>query len=615
MHFFVVECIDSSKIAVNDKNSFQSEEAYKLEIVPGHISLTASAVPGIFYGLQTLRQLSNTDNTLPCLSITDSPRFKYRGVMIDVSRHFFKKDFILKQIDVMARLKLNRLHLHLTDAAGWRIAIKSYPLLTKVGAWRNRALWKQWWFEGGRRYAPEGSDSAFGGYYTKDDIRQIVQYAAKRHITIIPEVELPAHSEEALAAYPNLACIRDSTKKYVYAPSDFCPGNEEVFTFWTKVLKEITELFPSKVIHIGGDEASRTDWKTCPRCQALMKKAHIKDVDGLQSYFIRRIQKIAASMGRDIIGWDEILAGGAPDNSTIMIWRGENIMNEALAQQHPIILSPGKYCYLDAYQDAPQTQPDAIGGYLPLEKIYNYRPVPDTLSKVQQGLIQGVQANLWTEYVPTPEHCEEMLYPRTFAIAEVGWSPENEKNYEDFHRRAIALVDTLRLKGYHPFDLAHEYGTRIEARTPLHTLSVNKQVIYNRPYNNAYPANGAVTLTDGLRGGWTYGDGRWQGFIGPKCLDVTIDLGRDDSIHTVYADFLQAAGAEVWLPATYKISISKDNTNFVSLTDTTYPTDILRPFVIQRYQWNGKSYGRYIRFQADCCSAGGWLFTDEIIVD
>ena len=331
--------------------------------------------------MQTLLQLltpSGTGYSVASVEIEDTPRFAYRGFMLDVSRHFFSKEFVKKQIDALAFYKINRLHLHLTDAAGWRIEIRKYPLLTDFAAWRTEPNWKKWW-NGGREYVRFDEPGASGGYYTQKDICEILEYARQHYMTVIPEIEMPSHSEEVLAAYPQLSCSGEP-----YKNSDFCVGNEETFAFLENVLTEVMELFPSEYIHIGGDEAGKSAWKTCPKCQKRMKDEHLANVDELQSYLIHRIEKFLNAHGRHLLGWDEILQGGMAPNATVMSWRGEEGGIAAVTSGHRAVMTPGAYCYLDSYQDAPYSQPEAIGGYLPLKKVYSYDPVSVSLT-VEKG--------------------------------------------------------------------------------------------------------------------------------------------------------------------------------------------------------------------------------------
>ena len=590
-----------------------SPESYTLSVTPQQILIRATSGAGLFYGVQTLLQLAQPSGagsySIASVEIEDTPRFAYRGLMLDVSRHFSTKEFIKKQIDALAYYKINRLHLHLTDAAGWRLEIKKYPLLTEFAAWRTDPTWKQWW-NGGRKYVRFDVPGAYGGYYTQDDIREILEYARQHYITVIPEIEMPSHSEEVLAAYPQLSCSGEP-----YKNSDFCVGNEETFTFLENVLTEVMELFPSEYIHIGGDEAGKSAWKTCPKCQKRMKDEHLANVDELQSYLIYRIEKFLNNHGRHLLGWDEILQGGIAPNATVMSWRGEEGGIAAVTSGHRAIMTPGAYCYLDSYQDAPYSQPEAIGGYLPLKKVYSYNPVPASLTAEQAKLVYGVQGNLWVEYIPTPEHVEYMIYPRILALAETAWSAPERKSWPDFHTRALSAVADLQAKGYHPFDLKKEIGSRPESLQSVSHLALGKKVIYNSPYSSHYPAQGNTALTDGIRGDWTYGDGSWQGFISDNRLDVTIDMEKETSIHSVTAAFMQVVGAEVFLPETVVISISDDGTHFTELRKQHFEVSKETPIRFTDISWQGEAKGRYVRYQAQAGSEfGGWIFTDEIIV-
>ncbi|MCD8229895.1 MAG: family 20 glycosylhydrolase [Bacteroides ovatus] len=590
-----------------------SPESCTLSVTSQRIEIRATSGAGLFYGMQTLLQLMQPASTgsysVPSVEIEDTPRFAYRGLMLDVSRHFSTKEFIKKQIDALAYYKINRLHLHLTDAAGWRLEIKKYPLLTDFAAWRTDPTWKKWW-NGGRKYLRYDEPGASGGYYTQDDIREILEYARQHYITVIPEIEMPSHSEEVLAAYPQLSCSGEP-----YKNSDFCVGNEETFTFLENVLTEVMELFPSEYIHVGGDEAGKSAWKTCPKCQKRMKDEHLANVDELQSYLIHRIEKFLNNHGRRLLGWDEILQGGIAPNATVMSWRGEEGGIAAVTSGHHAIMTPGAYCYLDSYQDAPYSQPEAIGGYLPLKKVYAYDPVPASLTAEQAKLVYGVQGNLWVEYIPTPEHVEYMIYPRMLALAEVAWSAPERKSWSDFHTRALSAVADLQKKGYHPFDLSKEIGSRPESLQPVSHLALGKKVTYNSSYSPHYPAQGNTALTDGIRGDWTYGDGSWQGFISDNRLDVTIDMEKETPIHSITAAFMQVVGAEVFLPETVIISISDDGINFTELQKQHFEVSKETPIRFTDISWQGEAKGRYVRYQAQAGSEfGGWIFTDEIIV-
>ena len=586
-----------------------SEEGYVLTSTKKGVEVQAKTGAGLFYGVQTLLQMAAEGNKVAFGTITDEPRFEYRGMMLDVSRHFFGLDFVKKQIDAMAYYKLNRLHIHLTDAAGWRIEIKKYPRLTNFAAWRSGKNWKEWW-NGDRKYMEEGEEGAEGGYFTQDQCREIVEYAKKHYITVIPEIEMPSHSEEVLTAYPELSCTH-----VPYKQADFCVGNEKTFEFLENVLLEVMEIFPSEYIHVGGDEASKQSWKTCPLCQARMKKEGLKDVDELQSYLIERMEKFLNKHGRNLLGWDEILEGGLAPNATVMSWRGVEGGLKAIEGGHRAIMSPGGYCYFDSYQDAPHTQPEAIGGYLPLKKVYSYDPIPETFTAEQAKLMYGVQANLWAEYIPTPEHMEYMIYPRILALAEVAWSAVANKNYEDFHGRALKAVDELRAKGYHPFDLKNEVGNRPGADKPVEHLGIGKKVSYAEGHNyySGYTAGGDDALVNGILGGWSYSDQLWQGFL--KDIDLTIDLEKETAIKNVGADFMQICGPGVFMPKQVIISVSNDGKEFTELAKIDHQVVKDDAVTFKNFGWEGEANARYVRYQAEIDrNFGGFLFVDEIVI-
>lgn len=590
------------------------QEAYQLQVTPKSITLTSATMEGLYYAYQSLLQLGEVTEkgiVYPCCEITDAPRFPYRGIMLDISRHFLPIDFIKKQIDVLATWKINRLHLHLTDAAGWRIEIKKYPELTQKAAFRTESDWNKWWLQKDRRYVDTGSGAGYGGYYTQDELKELVAYAEKHHITIIPEIEMPGHSEEVLYALPHLSCAQRP-----YVNSDFCMGRDSTFTFLEDVLTEVMAIFPSEYIHIGGDEASKEGWKTCPKCQERMKAEGLTHIDQLQSYGIKRMEQFLYNKGRKLLGWDEILEGGLAPRATVMSWRGEEGGIKALTEGHHAIMTPGNYCYFDSYQDAPHAHPFAFGPYLPLQKVYNYDPMPQTLPQDKQHLLLGIQGNLWTEFINTPEEAEFMLYPRALAIAEIGWTMPENKSWESFYLRALEITNAMRQKGYQAFDLSHAVGDRTESKEPTVHLAVGKSVYYRTPYHEKYNAGGNTALTDGKGGNWTFTDGRWQGFIDGGKIDVIIDLGNVQPIQNISAHFLQMITAEVYLPASVTIGVAtKDTTEFRTVYQEAFPERPDAPATIQLYTWKGREEARFIRFQATLPhKPGGWLFTDEIIV-
>lgn len=589
---------------------FDGAEDYTLEVNSRGVVIRAGGDAGLFYARQTLDQMTSdgTIKELRCCTIEDGPRFPYRGLHVDVSRHFRSVDFLKKQMDAMALFKMNRMHLHLTDAAGWRLEIDAYPRLAGFAAWRPQPTWKEWW-KGDRRYVEKGLKGAYGGYYTKEDIAELVSYAADRHIELIPEIEMPSHSEEVLAAYPELGCTGEP-----YKDSDFCVGNEAVFTFLETVLTEVMEMFPSEYIHIGGDEAGKEHWKTCPKCQQRMADENISDVDGLQSYMIHRIGKFIASKGRKMIGWDEILQGGLAPGAVVMSWRGTEGGIEAMAAGHDVIMTPGRYCYLDHAQDAPFKEPESIGGYLPLDSVYVYEPFEPKMPKDKLNHILGLQANLWSEYIPTDEHAEYMYWPRAFAVAETAWSRVERKNLQDFRKRALIAIDLLRHRGYTTFNLVDEYGERKLAQTGLEHKAKGKTVKYAKPAQEWYPAAGDATFTDGIIGGWTYSDKRWQGFLSE--IDVTIDLETVQDIHYVGGTFMQLRGPGVFMPEKVEISVSSDGVEFQQVAlvwnDISVSSEEL---LFKSFDTICDVQARYVRYKAARSTMRGFLFLDEIIVN
>ncbi len=437
-------------------------EAYTLKVTPESILIIASDLQGIFYGIQTVRQLlpaeieskqkiENFRWSVPSVEIKDFPRFQWRGMHLDVCRHMFPVEFIKQYIDVMAMYKLNTFHWHLTEDQGWRIEIKKYPKLAEIASKRDSTPIPA------DRSKSDGKP--YGGYYTQEQVKEIVAYAADRFITVVPEIEMPGHSVAALTAYPELGCTGGPYKvrtTWGVEEDVYCAGNEQTFEFLENVMNEVLELFPSRVIHIGGDECPKTRWHECPKCQKRMKDNNLPDEHALQSYFITRMEKYLNSKGRVIIGWDEILEGGLAPNAMVMSWRGTEGGLAAARQNHYVVMSPNSHCYFDHYQSKDQSkEPPAIGGFLPLDKVYSYNPVPDELTAKQRKYIKGVQANLWTEYIPTVEQAQYMAYPRELALAEVAWTAENLKSYQRFLntlKTELKRLDLLKVNYRNPFE-------------------------------------------------------------------------------------------------------------------------------------------------------------------
>ena len=587
------------------------DEGYLLNIGAEGVDIKATTAAGLYYGLQTLRQMCDEREAIAACQICDAPRFEYRGILIDVSRHYRSVEFLKRQIDAMAELKMNRLHLHLTDAAGWRIEVESYPRLCNYAAWRTPATWKGWWY-GDRAFVEQGSEGAYGGYLTKAEARELVAYAADRYMTIIPEIEMPGHSDEVIAAYPELGCTQRPERQ-----GDLCIGKEATFEMMQAILDEIIEIFPSEYIHIGGDEASKGSWRECEDCKRRMQEEGLESVDELQSYMIHRIEKYLNARGRQIIGWDEILEGGLAPNATVMSWRGEEGGLAAAAAGHNVVMSPHAYCYIDAPQDAPPTQPEAIGGYLPLEKVYSYDPAPQSMAESVSKYILGVQGNLWAEFIPTDEHYEMMLWPRAIAIAEIGWSELKERDYSEFRSRAVDIVERMARRGYAPFDLRNEIGNRPESLKPIEHKALGKSVEYllpSRYYGPQYAAAGDATLTDGLRGTWTYADGRWQGFLGRGGVDVIIDMGEVTHVESIAADFMQYCGPGVFMPCLVEIAVSEDGESWTKIADIEHEVVVEDVPSFKNFGWHGSTNARYIRYKAHRSKFSGFLFVDEIVV-
>lgn len=444
-----------------DKMEYPIPGAYNMDVTKKHIYIGGDNATGVFYGVQSLIQLlpvqKSSQLKIKEVSIQDKPRFAYRGLHLDVGRHFFPVDFIKQYIDYIALHKMNTFHWHLTEDQGWRIEIKKYPKLTEVGGFRNGTIID--------RYPGKGNDGIhYGGYYTQDEIKEVVAYAAARHITVVPEIELPGHSSAAIAAYPELSCFPNENTKVAPKTSwsgpitgkqvqqawgvfedVFCPS-EFTFNFLQDVLDEVMALFPSTYIHIGGDECPKEAWKRSAFCQELIREKGLKDEHGLQSYFIQRIEKYLNSKGRQIIGWDEILEGGLAPNATVMSWRGEAGGIEAAKQNHNVIMTPGGWCYFDHSQNKPEDSV-TIGGYTPVDKVYSYEPVPKELTGDKAKYVLGAQANVWTEYMKNTSKIEYMIFPRLSALSEVLWSPKEQRNWANFEKRLTTQQKRYQLWG------------------------------------------------------------------------------------------------------------------------------------------------------------------------
>ena len=636
-------------------------EGYTLSVTPDRVTIEAETPKGYFYAVQTLMQLTNAaTKQMPACQILDRPRYAYRGIMVDVCRHFMPVAFIKKHIDLMAMHKLNTFHWHLTDDQGWRIEIKKYPKLTQIGSKRAGTLIGHY----AQNFPQQFDTTPHGGFYTQDEIREVVRYASARHVTIVPEIEMPGHALAALAAYPEFSC--DATKKYevgttwgVYEDV-FCPS-EPTFTFLQDVLTEVFALFPGKYVHIGGDECPKTAWKQSAFCQDLIKKLKLKNEDELQLYFILRMEKFATGKGRAIIGWDEILEGNGPTlrlapNATVMSWRGTEGGIEAARQKHNVVMTPGAFCYLDKYQANPAREPVTIGGYLPLETVYGYEPTPAELTPDQQKYILGVQGNMWTEYVKTPEAAEYMLWPRAIALAEIGWMPKSNgpRNFEDFAARLKAHLPRLdamnvnyarrlldiraetqfsdagelqvrlnkldsdskifyTLNGKEAILASTEYLTPITLTktTTIKAVTIPGETPYSetffihrakgKPYIYAEKPrtdSDAKKLTDGQVAQAPQSVREWVEVTG-KDLDFTIDLGEVKPVTKVSANFLKKVLFGYFPPTSVEVALSKDGQDFKDAIAQPVTYALEGPWAIVPVVADFKtSRARYVRVRA-----------------
>ncbi|MGL5788136.1 MAG: beta-N-acetylhexosaminidase [Bacteroidales bacterium] len=486
------------------------DESYRLTVNNGGVKISSPNLSGAFYGVQTLLQLmpasvegniSINDLKVRHASVYDFPRFPYRGIHLDVARHFFPVSFIKKFIDVLAMYKLNQFHWHLTDDQGWRIEIKKYPKLTEVGSQRTQTLV-------GRYKTPFKYDGTpYGGYYTQDDAKEVIAYAASRGVRVIPEIEFPGHALAALTAYEELGCKDagpyDVGMRWGIYNDVFCAGNDKVYEFMRGVLDEISDLFPSEYIHVGGDECPKIRWKGCDVCQAKIKSEGLKDEHELQSYFMHQVDNFLTTKGKKMIGWEEILEGGISPNATLMSWTGDKGGIEAAKQKHHVIMTPSTHVYLDYYQEKPEsTQPLAIGGYLNLERVYSYNPVPDALTKEDEKYVLGCQGNIWTEYLQSEDKVFYMALPRMAAIAEMGWSQQNKRDYRDFERRVLGFyprLDALNVNYFVvsptlPDTISIENGTAIIPFNPNEGMNIYYTTDGSDPDNSSKKAEGTITI-------------------------------------------------------------------------------------------------------------------------
>lgn len=649
------------------ENRWQNDEGYAITIMPGGIWVEAASQQGAFRAVQTIRQMllfspkMDGNSVLLAMSIEDAPAFPHRGLLLDVCRHFFSVTTVKKYIDLLAFYKMNTLHWHLTEDQGWRIQIDKYPKLTEVGAWRA-----------------EKDSSVYGGFYTKDQIREVVAYAASRGITVIPEIEMPGHSQAALAAYPHLSCAGDTGIKVAndwgVFKEIYCAGNDSVFAFLEDVLTEVTELFPSKYIHIGGDEAPKYRWEHCPKCQKRMADKGLKDEHELQSYFITRIEKFLNAHGRELIGWDEILEGGLSPNATVQSWRGMEHGKTAAQQKHNVVMSPTSHCYLDYNLRS-----------INLEKVYRFNPIPEGLDSAFEKYILGGEVNMWTEHVPNDSALDSKVFPRLIALAEVLWNGPGG-NYDDFYNRLQNHYPILEKWGVN-YGLEAEpvsvksirkndstfivltpgsshlklefsycrsvnqlfqqpiylnctgnlwvqalkdgsyYGDSVSVPIINH-LALGSEPKYSTGYSMYYPAGGAMGLVDGLTGSIDFRDGRWQGFAGTDAA-VEIDLGAAKTVSTLSMNFYEYPNAWIMLPQVVSVHVSADGQTWQTLPDEMIESNpqahtgekqivgteisVANEQPVRYLKIRAKNYGTLPHWH-EAAGSDAWLFVDEIVV-
>ena len=627
-------------IVLTIDKTIANAEGYKLDADAKHIRIAGASAAGVFYGIQTLRKSLPLVNgkaskvSIPAVHIADAPRFAYRGTHLDVSRHFVTADSVRQFIDMLALHNLNRFHWHLTDDQGWRIEIKKYPLLTQIGSKRAQTV------IGHNSGKYDGKP--YSGFYTQQQIRDIVKYAADRYITIVPEIDLPGHMQAALAAYPDMGCTGgpyEVWQKWGVSDNVLCAGNDKTLTFIDNVLKEITQLFPSKYIHVGGDECPKTQWQKCPKCQARIKALNLEAKDGhsaeerLQSYIITHASNYLKSLGRNTIGWDEILEGGLAEGATVMSWRGESGGIAAAKQHHDVVMTPNSYLYFDYYQSLDKAnEPLAIGGYLPLETVYSYEPMPKELTADEARHIIGVQANIWTEYMPTFKQMQYMALPRMAALSEVQWSQPALKDYTSFTNRLTEFTHLYDRLGYnyakHLYNVAIHVdsdnkwreilihmttagnaeirytldGTEPTANSALYTGAIvlqksakiraaafrngkrssvtSQDISFNKatacpvellqPTHKNYTYKGGATLTDGLLGDKGFGTGRWLGFSGND-LEAIIDLKQNTDVSSVSLNTCVDKGSWIFDARNIEVSVSADGKSFTKVASKPLP--------------------------------------------
>jgi hexosaminidase len=678
-----------NSIILLQDNAVQHAEGYLLDVEKDGIVIRARTAAGAFYAVQTLRQLlpanvsANKKLDVPCTApactIRDYPRFGYRGLHLDVGRHYFPVPAIKRYIDLLAAHKLNKFHWHLTEDQGWRIEIKQFPKLQTVAACRNETLIGHY-SDQPERY----TGTPYCHYYTQEEVKEVVEYARHRFVTVIPEIEMPGHALAALTAYPELGCTGgpyEVAKKWGVVDDVFCAGNEATFSFLDKVLTEVCALFPGQYVHVGGDECPKDRWKNCSKCQQRQKQLGLKDEHELQSYFIRRATEMLAKHNKKLIGWDEILEGGLAPSATVMSWRGTDGGIAAAKAGHDVIMTPGSHCYLDYYQSDPATEPLAIGGYLTLEKVYSYEPIPTELSATEAKHILGAQGNLWTEYISTPEKLDYMVYPRACALAEVVWSPADKRNWSNFSDRMkvhFPRLDAMGVnyaKSFYDVTSAYEKGkvqltcadktaqihytldgseptTRSQRYTAPFALKSSstvqtaafvdgKQVskvlkvkylvhkASGKPYTltkqpKQYQGGETYALTNGITGNissWS----TWVGLVNHD-IDPVIDLGQPTDFNSVTVQYVNSPVAWIHAPRAVEVFVSRDAKTFRSIGKREVTAAERAQSGVGEVKFTKLgAKARYIKVVATSLGVipdgqpgareGAWLFLDEVVVE
>jgi hexosaminidase len=591
---------NSLEIILNEGlEKFGSPEACEMTVSGDGVRIEAAGLPGLFYGVQNLHQLyAHYGASLPAIRIVDRPRFAQRGLMLDLSSHYLSPRFICKQMDMMARYKLNRLQLYLGGEGGWRIPISGYESLTENTAWRTVSDYREWQRSSGK-FCNADSPAACGGFYTRAEISDMVDYARARQITIVPMIDLPCvHGDVALRAA--VGCT---------------PKEEGLFV--ERAVAELVRLFGSEYVYIGNGEADDARGTACPSCRKRVDKERTFDRNEPHGDALRMADNLlTGTTAHKLMAWEESLRAGVSTDVAVIAWHSAQEGWEAAAKGHKVIMAPAEFVSMDTYQSDPTAAPEAMAGFLPLEKVYAFNPVRADMPEGPASNIMGIQANMWTRFANDESRIEYMLWPRLIALAEAGWSTPERKSYYDFRRRVAGAVEYLGANSYNCFDLENEMAVRPQSTEPVKSLATGKKAYYHLMFDDRYPGSGTTTLTDGQRGDWWYGgDNRWQGFMG-KGVNVTIDLGGQTPVRSVFATFVKDLAGNVYLPAEVRVSVSSDGERFDPFEVITgdMPEDTPGYHLVD-FGWKGEITTRYVRYEASANKRpGSWLFLDEIVI-